>query len=147
MKIYMETTKIPVEKTVAEIQCILGRYGCSGVMTMFKDGEVQAVCFKILYLDREIAFRLPARWEPIREDLLSRVKQPRENTEKEITAQAKRVAWRQILRWVEAQLALVETRMVKVFEVFLPYVQTNLEGETLFEKLENQKFKALDFKG
>lgn len=147
MKIYMETTKIPTEKTVAEIQCLLGGYGCTGVMTTFENGEVTAVCFKILFLDKEVAFKLPARWEPIKDELMSRVKKPRENTEQEIIEQAKRVAWRQILRWVQAQLALVETRMVKVFEVFLPYVQTNLSGKTLFEQIEDKGFKALEYKG
>ena len=60
--------------------------------------------------------------------------------------QAKRVSWRQILRWVEAQLALTYTNMVKVEEVFLPYIQVNVEGQTLFEKLENNKFKMLEHK-
>jgi hypothetical protein len=42
------------------------------------------------------------------------------------------VAWRQILRWVQAQMALVETKMVKVEEVFLPYIQ-GPGGQTVYE--------------
>lgn len=60
--------------------------------------------------------------------------------------QAKRIAWRQILRWVEAQLALVETDMVKMQEVFMPYIQVNIKGQTLYEKLEESKFKMLEDK-
>lgn len=45
---------------------------------------------------------------------------------------ARRVAWRQIYRWVQAQLALVDTEMVKVEEVFFPYIQTK-NGHTLYE--------------
>jgi len=152
-KIYMETTKMPVEKTVADIQMILGRYGACGVMTQFKDGEVEAVFFKVLFLGKEVPFRLPCRWEPIEKEFRSRVKKwpisTNENVlvkEKEIRDQAKRVAWRQILRWVEAQMALVETDMVKVQEVFLPYIQTNIEGQTLFDKIENNGLKLLEAK-
>ena len=36
--------------------------------------------------------------------------------------QAVRVAWRIIKDWVEAQMALVDTSMVKTEEVFLPYM-------------------------
>jgi hypothetical protein len=58
----------------------------------------------------------------------------------DLTAQAKRVAWRQILRWVEAQLALTETKMAKLHEVFMPYLIVD-KGQTIFEKLESQNWK------
>lgn len=143
-KFYMETTKIEVDRTVSEIQMVLGQAGCSGVMTMFDERkEVSAVAFKILYLDRDIAFKLPARWEPIYKYMCSDVKKWRVGKDEELKAQAKRIAWRQILRWVEAQLALVDAGMVKVFEVFLPYAQTGAEGKTVFERIEESKGKFL----
>ena len=46
--------------------------------------------------------------------------------------QAKRVAWRIVKDWVEAQLAIIETQMVKPEQVFLPYAITQT-GETLYE--------------
>jgi len=55
------------------------------------------------------------------------------------------VAWRQILRWIEAQLALVDTEMVQIQEVFMPYLQMNT-GQTLYEKLEETKFKMIEYK-
>jgi hypothetical protein len=36
--------------------------------------------------------------------------------------QAYRVAWRNILDWVQAQMALLEIGMAKIEEVFLPYM-------------------------
>ncbi|MDD4980682.1 MAG: hypothetical protein PHC54_05390 [Candidatus Omnitrophica bacterium] len=63
-----------------------------------------------------------------------------------IAQQAKRVAWRQILRWVEAQMALVETNMVKIQEVFMPYIQMTISGQTLYEKIEQKGFIALEDK-
>lgn len=53
--------------------------------------------------------------------------------------QAVRVAWRIVKDWVVAQMALVDTGMVKTEEVFLPYLVTG-NGQTLFQKLSNDKF-------
>lgn len=49
--------------------------------------------------------------------------------------QAYRVAWRNILDWTEAQLALVDIQMVQMEEVFLPYM-TNAQGLTLYELMD-----------
>jgi hypothetical protein len=152
--LFMETTKIPVGQTVSQIQRILGEYGACAVMTEYKDKEVTAVCFKVMFLDRDIPFRLPCRWEAVYKSILDRPRKRMLGSE-EVLAwqdQSKRIAWRQILRWVEAQMALVETNMVKVHEVFLPYIQCGInakgEAQTLAEKFENEssKFLLLDKK-
>lgn len=142
--LYMETTKIPAGQTVAEIQRILGEYGASAVMTEYDKGEVQAVVFKILFLDKAVPFRLPCRWEPIYSRFLNRRKRVQERSKDTFEDQAKRVAWRQILRWVEAQMALVETSIVQIHEVFLPYMQVDIKGTTLCQHIEQTKFKMLN---
>jgi hypothetical protein len=53
--------------------------------------------------------------------------------------QVYRVAWRNILDWVLAQMALMEIGMAKIEEVFLPYMQDR-EGMTLFEQMEQRGF-------
>jgi hypothetical protein len=53
--------------------------------------------------------------------------------------QAYRVAWRNILDWVQAQMALLEIGMAKMEEVFLPYMQDR-QGVTFFERMEKQDF-------
>jgi hypothetical protein len=45
---------------------------------------------------------------------------------------ARNVAWRVVKDWVEAQLAIIETRMVTTAQVFLPYAVT-ANGQTLYE--------------
>jgi hypothetical protein len=54
--------------------------------------------------------------------------------------QAYRLAWRNILDWVQAQMALLDIGMAKMEEVFLPYV-INREGKTLFEYYEHRGFQ------
>jgi len=49
------------------------------------------------------------------------------------------VAWRNIRDWVMAQLALYETEIVEMPQVFLPFA-TDAKGQTLYEKMTEGKF-------
>jgi hypothetical protein len=60
--------------------------------------------------------------------------------------QAYRVAWRNILDWVQAQMALLEIGMAKMEEVFLPYMQDR-QGLTFFERMEERGFLLESGKG
>ena len=57
-----------------------------------------------------------------------------------------RVAWRNIRDWVMAQLALYETEIVEMPQVFLPFA-TDAKGQTLYEKMVDGKFLLGDGKG
>jgi len=141
-KLFMETTKIATAQTVGEIQRLLREYGASAIRTDYKDGEVVSVSFTIVLNGDQIPFRLPCRWEAIKSIFESRRRRRsgRGRPPTDLTAQAKRVAWRQILRWIEAQLALTETKMTKLHEVFMPYLLMD-KGQTIFEKMESQNWK------
>jgi hypothetical protein len=144
-RLYMETTTIAPNRTAGQIQDVLRRYGAHGVLTEYEGGEVSAVSFTIrVNQDQEVPFRLPCRWAQIYHLLRSRRRGVRKNSVLE--AQAKRIAWRQILRWVEAQMAFIETGMVKMEEVFMPYIQVGID-KTLFDRLEEQRFKMIGYEG
>lgn len=145
MKIYMETTNITPEKTVSEINAVLMRYGASAILTELEHGQIEAVSFKHKIGEEFVPFRLPCRWKNIETVLAKRGRVHSWSAQRRreaLALKARRVAWRQILRWVEAQMALVETSMVKVEEVFFPYIQTQ-SGKTLYEIQEQGKFLAL----
>lgn len=132
--LFMQTTKIDPEKTVTEIQRILGENGANAVLCEYEHGEIAAVSFKVNVNGKDIPFRLPCRSDAIKTLM---------NTRDDL--QPKRVAWRQILRWIEAQMALVQTKMVKVEEVFLPYMQVGI-NQTLYQKISVSNFKMLEDK-
>ena len=146
----MESTKISAEKTASEIMSALVKAGVSAVHTEYKDKKVVALSFSVevnadvdYRATHTVPFRLPVRADALfcyfqnRRDSYNQ----REAIERD-RAKAERVAWRQIYRWILAQLALVETGMVKVEEVFLPYAQTDID-ETLFQKLESAGFEQI----
>ena len=78
--------------------------------------------------------KLPARVEKV-----AQVMYGTKNLSKKQQAQAKRTAWKNIQDWIDAQLALVETEMVKLEEVFLPYI-VDPEGISMFEIMEGRGF-------
>lgn len=137
--LFMETTKISPEQTVGEIQGILGRYGASGIQIRYEAGEIAAVAFSVEIEEKHVPFMLPCRWQAVHTTIINRMRKARSSRQDEYVTQAKRVAWRQILRWIEAQLALVETDMVRIEEVFMPYLVVG-KGQTLYEKVSHNGF-------
>ena len=140
--LYMETTKKSPEQTGAEIANVLKNYGLAKFMTDYKNGEVIGCIFAIEIDGKEIPMKLPVNWKPLLE--MAKMGETKYIKPGD-TAQAKRVAWRQVFRWMEAQLSLVEIGMVKIQEVFLPYMMVN-EKQTLFELMESNNYKIIENK-
>lgn len=130
--LFMETTRISANKTAQEINMMLGRAGARRVMTEYENGEIVGVFFQLRVAGSDMPYRLPIRVEPVLR--LLRAKRRRVHDRQAIEDQARRVAWRQAYRWLQAQLAFAETEMVELAEVFLPYVQVNAQ-QTLYEQL------------
>jgi hypothetical protein len=145
MALYMESTTIDESKTIGEITAALVGAGARAINTEYgPDRRIIAVRFVLNVNGCDAVFHLPAKTEPIFL-LLQKQRAPmnRSRKEKEDRAQSGRVAWRQILRWVQAQLALIETGMVEPAEPFSPYMVDNT-GRTLYERvIETQFPKAL----
>lgn len=140
----METTQIETTRTVSEIQAMLGKYGATKIVMDFVGSNVDGIAFMYPWEDgKEIPFKLPCRWKQIETILRQGHRRPKNGDSFENWA--RRVAWRQILRWIQAQMALVETNMVKVQEIFLPYAVMK-NRETMFDQVEKRGFMALEFK-
>lgn len=143
--LFMETTNISASQTVSQIQAMLGENGAKAVMTEYENQEVSAVSFQIEINGKNVPFRLPCRAKAIEEIFIGKIKTRSTEVYSRMKADAvgksKRVAWRQILRWIEAQVALVSTEMVTLDEVFLPYMQTG-KNQTLYQLVSNQNFNV-----
>lgn len=136
MPILNYTTQIAAERTLMELSRILTRAGARAILTEFDgEGDVAALSFRVLVGEREVAFRLPADWRPILMLLERDRKVPKTSKTKE---QAIRVAWRIIKDWTEAQMVLIETQMVTLEQVFLPYAIAD-DGQTVYEHLRTHQ--------
>ena len=151
MPIKNYASEIPIDRIFAELQQTLGTHGAKHISFEYgDDGKVHGITFTIKVNDRFIPIKLPARVEKAQavlkkqweEGVISH-KRGKENTYG--YEQAYRVAWRNILDWVQAQMALLEIGMAKLEEVFLPYMQDH-EGVTFFERMEQRGFLLSDGK-
>jgi len=119
------------------IQKCLASHGAQKLMFDYNgQGEVIALSFAIELDGRLIGFKLPARIDQV-EAVLKQERRWR-NTQ-ELKDQAYRTAWANIRDWITAQMALVDTRMAKMQEIFLPYM-AGKNGKTLYESMEENRF-------
>ena len=129
------TSSQAVSVTVQQIQKVLARVGAKRVMFDYhQDGELSSVAFFIDTPKGKVAVKLPARVEKVAQVMYG----SQELTKKQ-EEQTKRTTWKNIQDWIDAQVALIETEMVKVEEVFLPYI-VDPDGMSLFEIMENRSF-------
>lgn len=145
--IYMENTEIPIEKTAAEVTSCLVQAGAKTIHTRYESGKISGLDWTMQLGANEIRFSMPARVDPVYQLLCSRRsgwsatyrdQYFGNDLRAKMRAQAERVAWRQLLRWVQAQLAMVEVGMVKPAEVFMPYMQ-HPDGTTFFDYFESKQ--------
>jgi len=131
---------VPADKTANEIVSLLGRKGATAVMMEFDAGEVGSLSWQVKTPHGELPFRLPANIAAVRK-VLERQGVGRKDPQ-EALDQARRVAWRILKTWVMAQMALLETEMVTLDQLFLPYLCTG-GGATLYDYMVGTGFKQL----
>lgn len=147
--LFMETTAVPVERTVGEVSSELIRAGATQIAQSFANGKITGIRWTMLVQGIDALFELPARIDPVFAIINGRRKSSWDRTQKaaDDRAQSERVAWRQLLRWVQAQNAMIETGMVQPMEVFtaywIPPGQDPGNERTLFQNLIERQFKAL----
>lgn len=126
------TTKVDVYTTLGAIQGQLVKHGAKKIMQDYDDqGHITALSFLVDTPGGLRGIRLPANVEAVYKVLIrQKVKCDRE--------QAERVAWRIVKDWVEAQMAILESEMVQMDEIFLPYMVNN-SGQTLFQAYRNNQ--------
>mgnify|MGYP001558895278 CR=1 FL=1 len=129
MPIANYSTTVSAIRSMGEIDRILVAHGAKGIMTNYNDsGEPTSLSFLIKTQFGDVAFRLPANVDNVLA-VLNR-QGIRKKVERDM---ATRVAWRIIKDWVRAQMAILESEMVTIDQIFLPYMTTGVEGKTIYE--------------
>ncbi len=141
------TTTIAPEKTIAEIEVNLSMHGATDIHKQYDgQGNVIAITFGINTEHGFIPFRLPAKPEAVRQILMEEKAKRQLNIPKKTASDishARRVTWRIIKDWIDAQIALIEMNMVKIEEVFMPYMLSPRTNETFFQIYEREGFQKL----
>lgn len=134
MPILNYTTQIRALKTVGEIQQILAKGGAKQILIDFESGQPSSIKFQIDIQGQPIFYQLPCNTQGVYKSLCRSKAAARLKT----MEQARRVAWRIIKDWIEAQMAIVEAGQAELAEVFLPYAMVS-GGQTVYHVFLNQK--------
>ena len=130
------STTVDALKTVGEIQRILVGHGATSILMDYENGIISSLSFKVETPHGQMAIRLPINPQAILRVLKEQGLTPRYANHE----QAVKIAWRILKDWVRAQMALLETEMVSMEEVFFAYL-LNPGGKTLYESMVDSKFQ------
>jgi len=139
------STSISIEKTISEIEKMLSAFGASKIMKEYDEFGIPFRLSFIMHTQKgEIPVKLPTNVQKIKEVFKFQVSEgylPKKFWETEWSnEQAGRVAWRIIKDWLDAQLTLLGIEMVRIEELFLPYIYNAKLGKTMFELIEQNGF-------
>jgi hypothetical protein len=135
MPIKNYTSETPASRSIQEIQDSLVKHGATGVLFEYErdTGRIAGLKFRLTFDGNDLGFALPVGWQKFKAVLVEqRVISPRT---KDADDKAYRIAWRCLRDWVLAQMALYETQMVELPQVFLPYAVTQDGTSTLYERV------------
>ncbi len=127
--LYMETTKKEPWETIAEITGVLRNYRVRDTLMNYDDeGYITSFSFTLRIGENLIPYKLPVNHIPLWE--MAKRKETKYIRDEQ---QSRRVAWRQILKWLEAQMALIDIEMVTADQVLLPYMMVD-KNSTVYDK-------------
>ena len=137
------STKIPAERTAGDIVSVLARKRAVAILMDYDgEGQVVGISWKVKTPHGDLPFTLPINVEAVHKVLKKQHQARQVPISATSIEQARRVAWRITYDWVKAQMAILETEMVTLDQLFLPYMVTR-PGETLYERMLSGGFKML----
>jgi hypothetical protein len=140
-KIANYSTTVPALKSIGEIQSNLVAHGAEKILMSYEAGEPVALSFIVQTPFGNTSFKLPASIDRVQAVLNKQ--RVRTQVSREL---ATRVAWRILKDWVRANMAILETEMVSIDQIFLPYMQDK-DGKTLYEIMESRRFALPEGRG
>lgn len=133
------STRIEAEKTAGEVVAILAHHGATAIgMDYDGHGNVLSVSWKVNTPQGILPFKLPVNERAVASVLERQHYSGQLPRAALAEGQARRTAWRILKNWIRAQMALLETEMVTLDQLFFPYLLTG-PGETLYERLATGK--------
>lgn len=137
------TTTVDADKSAMECIAILTKHGASKIgISVGEDRQPDGLDFIIKTPFGPRGYSLPVNIPGTEKALLAAWRACKIEPRFKEPAQARRVAWRVIKDWLEAQLALIESGAVDLPQVMLPFLRVD-DGHTLYSAWIESETKAL----
>ena len=140
------STKVPAARTVAEVTTLLAEAGADAIGTTYSNRKPTGVSFVL----NGNPYRLPVDHAGMHRAILAAERRGDlrgvGGISKAVLLSAdhsERVAWRVVLQWLEAQLALVQADLARVDQVMLPYLQVD-HDVSLYARWAEQQQLAIE---
>jgi len=141
--LFMETTEVEAGRSASEIVAELVKAGATAINTDYEGGVIIGLRWVMKVRGVDHLFAMPVRITPVEKLLLAKRKGYLDAKDRlRIHEQARRVAWRQLLRWTQAQMAMIQCGMAESAEVFFAYLQSP-GGQSIFEAFAEQGLRML----
>ena len=139
MPILNYTTSIDSIKTIGEITKALVKRGANKIVTDYEGSIPIALTFQIIHKGKSIFFAMPANIDGV----YGCLKKQNIANKYKTKEQASRTSWRIIKVWIDAQMAIIDSEIVDIAQVFLPYAICK-SGNILYDELENTPLLLTD---
>lgn len=140
------TTSVEADKTAAECVAILARHGANRVAIDYdRERQPDGLSFEIDTPWGRRQYALPVSAAKAQKALERAYREGRKVERRHTTPEhARRVAWRVIKDWLEAQLALFEADLADLQEIMLPWMRVD-NDRTLYAAYQaDQAQRALE---
>jgi hypothetical protein len=121
---------------------LLRKIGATHVITEYdpQSNEEVGMFFVVPMMGKRLSFSIPIRWQSVQ----GAMKESGVKGKYLKEDQCKRTAWRVAYRWVEAQVALIQSGAAETAEAFMSYaVIDTTTGKTFYHELRDNNFKQL----
>jgi hypothetical protein len=127
-----EAPAVPAERSARAISAELVTIGATQISLRYRSGEVVGLTWSMPVRGTDVNFAMPARTAGVLKSLLERQKGPvSAERRQQLEERARRIAWRALLHWVEAQVVLAKSGIVEPAEPFCAYAMDH--GKSLYE--------------
>jgi hypothetical protein len=138
------TTVVDPGRTAMECIGILSKHGASHVgLSIGEDQQPDGIEFVIRTAWGPRGYSLPVNPAGTEKVLYQAWREGRIERRFKEPAHARRVAWRVLKDWLEAQMALIEMGLVELPQVMLPYLRVD-GGRTLYAAWTENETRAIE---
>lgn len=141
------TSKVPVDRSVRNIEKLLINCGAFEILKEYKDGNLIYISFNKKIDTKVFHFRIPANVDAVYRVLLSgRTQHITALGKDKLYQQASRTAWRTAHEWVQIQLSYIEMEQAEFMQLFMSHllvVGKNNIVKPYYEVIKDSEFKDL----
>lgn len=134
MTVLAVSTLVPIRQTIHEIDDVLSRYGAIEFSRIGSAAKPTGVRFTLVGELGPAAFHIEVNTNGVQRRLEEEYAAGKIHRGRSSPDQAERTAWRQLYRWLEANLAAIDSGLLTATQLLSPFLEV-APGRTVYDVL------------